>query len=512
MFVRIAVALVALGPTTLEHSCLDPDPGEAPRDPRTQPLTLADALFSIRDVAGPLRLVDDLDGDGRQDMVAERGSEGIGEWKRELRIDAVSARDGHTIRTLWSGTVRTSVWYPAPAWDTGADCNGDRVPDLVVGLPAATVDGRRAGKVLVVSGDDGSVLHESSGGPTDDREGASVAMLDDVDGDGYCDYAVGAPQCDPELLGPPGSWPLLRGGTTGSEGRETAYVVLESGEEVPVEQAWEERLALRSDLPGRVSVRSGRDGGELWQRDGTRPGHAFGARMRAVGDVDGDGHADLLVGSDLRSSEPLLFLSGSDGRVLGSLPNKGGPFGPAGDVDGDGATDVFVDGMDAHRAHHAGSTTILAADGRILLELAFADWWSEYSATVPLGDVDGDGVPDFLLGEANFNIRGRENHASQDKEVPDLRTMSLAEAVALKTNPRSMSWESGTAWVYSGRTKRVIQGVWGLPGTSDGMGLGGAAIPDLDGDGFAEIVVCDANGAHVFPGPGPDPEARPETK
>ena len=97
------------------------------------------------------------------------------------------------------------------------------------------------------------------------------------------------------------------------------------------------------------------------------------------------------MGSDHRSSEPLLLLSGRDGRALASLPNARGPFGPAGDVDGDGSADFFVDVMDAHRVRHSGSTKIFAADGRTLLELAYADWWSKYSVTIPLGEDAADG-------------------------------------------------------------------------------------------------------------------------
>lgn len=98
-----------------------------------------------------------------------------------------------------------------------------------------------------------SVLHAQTvlfthGGAAHLNEfGATVAGPGDLDGDGVPDFAIGSPGAD-------------FGGSNA----------------------------------GRVTAFSGSDGSELFHFDGTA-GHRVGESLDAAGDVDGDGHADIIV-------------------------------------------------------------------------------------------------------------------------------------------------------------------------------------------------------------------------
>ena len=125
--------------------------------------------------------------------------------------------------------------------DEAGDLNGDGVADLLVGAP---------GQAHAFSGATGSPLFTFSGSMTGDRFGSSVADAGDLDGDGRSEILVGAPQVGPFLTGP-------------------GYVRLFSG---------------ASGLPMATIV-------------GDRVGDSFGASVDGLGDIDGDGFADLVVGA-----------------------------------------------------------------------------------------------------------------------------------------------------------------------------------------------------------------------
>lgn len=480
-----------------EPTHLSPDEAAADRESRTRPLTIEDAIYSIPGVSGRMQLVGDLDRDGQSDLVVQRG----GYWSEPIttpRLDAVSSRNGRAIRTLWLADDAQRPWKFV--WDSGGDVDADGVPDLLVGLPGSDTNGEDTGTVLLISGKDGKTLLTAHGAAPLEHYGFSVTFMGDLGRDGHDDYAVGAPQCDPSRLASERnvvSWRL-----TGSSSGQQEWLVLDDGSMIEQESVWKAGLDARSELGGFVSVCSGRDGNELHRLTGQVPGHAFGDRVRAVGDVNRDGRLDLLIGSDHLSSSPMLVVSGATAEVLFELTNNGGPFGAAGDVDQDGFGDLFLDGMTSDYSEHCMHTTVVSgADPAQRFTLPYPEFSSEDSISVPLGDVDGDGAADLLLGDANCNIW------NQWDEPIDLRAMTLEEAVSLGSVTRcAFTWSSGAAWVYSGRTHEVIMGAWGDPGSRHGMGLNGCVVPDLDGDGLPEIAVVDAKGAHVFAGPGLDPD------
>jgi hypothetical protein len=113
---------------------------------------------------------------------------------------------------------------------------------------------------------------------------------------------------------------------------------------------------------GRIYVHSGKDGRQLLTLTGEAAGDGFGIGIADAGDVDRDGHADLVVGAWQEASAAL-----SGGKVY-----------------------VFS-GKD--------SSLLRTITGRLPGETFGFD-------TTNLGDVDGDGTPDFLLTSAWSGING----------------------------------------------------------------------------------------------------------
>src|SRR5262245_56555094 len=75
---------------------------------------------------------------------------------------------------------------------------------------------------------------------------------------------------------------------------------------------------------GRVRVYSGATGTLLWSRGGEAPGDQLGYAVAAIGDANGDGFDDLVVGAPLNdtngsNSGKAYVLSGQNGSILTSI-------------------------------------------------------------------------------------------------------------------------------------------------------------------------------------------------
>jgi hypothetical protein len=185
------------------------------------------------------------------------------------------------------------------------DLDGDGVLDFVIGAPQPV--GVLPGYAVVLSGRDGTQLYRFNGIAAGDMFGWAVAGPGDVNGDGVGDIAIGAPNADPG-------------------GRGNA---------------------------GMVRVFSGADGSRLYDYTGSVGGEMLGKALVGPGDVNGDGLADLLIGAPgarpggvqeagrcyLYASREGLLQVFDGGTAIGGL---GSSLAAIGDVNGDGYADLAI--------------------------------------------------------------------------------------------------------------------------------------------------------------------------
>ena len=141
------------------------------------------------------------------------------------------------------------------------------------------------------------------------------------------------------------------------------------------------------------------DGSEV--ASGTPYGPAFAGGVRvAVGDVNGDGVPDRIVGSGAGAGQIHVY-SGRDVSVLASVfpfgpAHSGGVYVAAGDVDADGRADIIA-------GSGTGGGRVAVLSGADRHEIASGFPFSPLYAggvTVAAGDVNGDGRADIIAGTA----------------------------------------------------------------------------------------------------------------
>lgn len=214
----------------------------------------------------------------------------------------------------------------------GGDIDGDGIADLLVGGPYADREGADRGVVHVVLGPfDGTVdlsdaQAELRGELPGDLAGVSLGLAD-VDGDGLADPVVGA-QRQPEVM-------------------DGAVYVLTSTPQGTVDLGASE-VVIRGESSG-------------WAL-----GWSIAAR-----DIDGDGRAELLLGALSANSTGVAYLfddpefgslttADADAWILGESSGAGTGMGVAlGDLDGDGFGDLVVGApMEASAGENGGAVYV----------------------------------------------------------------------------------------------------------------------------------------------------------
>lgn len=272
--------------------------------------------------------VPDLSGDGLADVIIAAPHAPVDGRMRGI----VVARSPKTGKELWKHEETESENF---GWDLtlAGDQDGDGHPDLFVGAPA-----QDSGRVYLLSGKDGMVLRTYAPREEGGAFGWYVARLDDLDGDGRPDLAVGAPyarDADGAMVG--AAWVLSsangrelyhwkgtdrRGGFGGVVAAVADLDGDGKGEIVVAAPGTEDQTRT---LPGELRIYSSATGTELRSWSGSQPGELYGRMVVAAGDLDGDGVEDVAIGAPWYRRETadrvgrVELRSGRSGAVLGEL-------------------------------------------------------------------------------------------------------------------------------------------------------------------------------------------------
>jgi hypothetical protein len=287
------------------------------------------------------------------------------------------------------------------------DVDGDGIPDIVTSAPT---HGDHAGRIYVYSVGSGRLLWSADGRPGDEL-GSGVEGIGDADGDGIPDVAAGGPA-----------------------GSGVAYIY------------------------------SGRDGRILQSFKSTRTDELFGNHVSAAGDVDDDGHVDLIIGAPGKDGESTnaghaYVYSGKDGKLLFTLAGErlGDAFGSTVAGFSNGMEHYLVVG--APRAgpdHH----------GRVYV-------YGDYAGQ-PKFVINADATGN-ALGAMFVSVMGSTDGGTHNIFVSDWTNAAKGPS-------------TGRIYLHAGRTGERLLTLTGET-AGEGFGTSKSTAGDVDGDGIEDLII-----------------------
>jgi hypothetical protein len=356
------------------------------------------------------------------------------------------------------------------------DVDGDSKMDLVVGEPFTT-----GGTTYVYSGRTGALLYRLDGAPGD-QQGYAIADAGDTDGDGVPDIVSGAP----------------------GVGRGSAY--------------------LYSGATGRLLHTFSRG----------RNGDFFGAAVAGAGDVNRDGHADVLVGAPLNDgSGPdagrAYVFSGRTYKLLRKLHagDEGDFFGSAtdwsADLNADGRPELIVGAQNGGPTTGGKTYVFSARNGRTLFTMtppaSAVEFGSFFVAGV--GDVNGDGTGDVYAADYADGSLGPGTgraavHSGADgtelqswtgseageglgpgREAGDVDGDGLVDLAIGSYTSSDGAAQAGKVEIFSGVDGSLIRRITSTT-PFENLGFDVVGVGDLSGDGIPDLLISAASGDRVY--------------
>ncbi|MGJ5630251.1 hypothetical protein [Nostoc sp. CALU 1950] len=381
----------------------------------------------------------DINGDGFDDLIigarnaSPNGQLNAGEsyvvfgsnsgFDAQLNLSSLDGSNGFVI----NGIAQSD--YSGGSVSSIGDINGDGFDDLIIGARNADPNGQSgAGSSYVVFGSnsgfdaqfnlsslDGSNGFVINGINAFDNSGRSVSSAGDINGDGFDDLIIGAPNADPN----------------GQSGAGSSYVVFGSN----------------SGFDAQINL-SSLDGSNGFVVNGIAVYDNSGYSVSSAGDVNGDGFDDLIIGaryaypngqynagesyvvfgssSGFAANLNLSSLDGSDGFVINGIAGdiSGSSVSSAGDINGDGFDDLIIGARNAspNGQFRAGTSYVVfgrsssfgaefnlssldGSDGFVINGINASD--SSGSSVSSAGDINGDGFDDLIIGATGADPNGQ---------------------------------------------------------------------------------------------------------
>ncbi len=384
------------------------------------------------------------------------------------------------------------------------DVNGDGFADVVVGAQLFDNGEANEGAAFVYFGGAGAFDFTADAQLESNQASASfglnVAGAGDVNGDGFADVIVGAQLYDNGQTDEGGAFVYFGGAGVFNS---TADAQLESNQEVAL----------------------------------------FGLSVAGAGDVNGDGFADVIVGAifydngQTNEGAAFVYFGGAgaiDATADAQLESNqaGAQFGAgvagAGDVNGDGFADVIVgaEAYDNGQTDEGAAFVYFGGTGAFSLDPDAQLESNQESArfggyVVGAGDVNGDGFADVIVGARVYD-NGQTDEGAAFVYFGGTGAFDLAADAQLESNQASARFgvgvagagdvngdgfadvivgadnytngqsEEGAAFIYFGSTGAFdltadAQLESDQPGAQFGFGVAGAG--DVNGDGLADVIV-----------------------
>ena len=418
------------------------------------------------DWGGDVAAAGDINNDGFMDVIVGARLADSQDGAAYVYLGTTTGLSTSTATELSEGTAGQYGYSVSSA----GDVNSDGFDDVIVGAPLDS-----GGSVYVYHGSVSGIATSPSttirAGADSARQGADVASAGDVDGDGYDDIIIG----DPDSTGFAGQFHIHHGSDDGVGN------------------------AADTTITATVSA------------------SFLGSTVDGVGDVDGDGYDDVVVGAVGDSSTVQCYAEVYQGSSSGlstapattledTLGSSCGVAAGAGDVNGDTFADIIVGSPTAGPSNIGAASIYLGSPGGLQASAestvvgTAVDEMLGYTVG-SAGDVNGDGFDDMLV--ASFDTdEVQVFHGSATDVVADGFTSDV-------------DCDDTTALVNPSRAEQPGDEI---DSNCDGLEL---CYADLDGDGFTDGTVvssdidcsgvgeatsptntadCDDDNASIFPG------------
>lgn len=293
------------------------------------------------------------------------------------------------------------------------------------------------------------------------------------------------------------------------------------------DDAWDDQYELTNDLdpldPDSAPIFN------QWfikQYNGIAAADSFGGALAGIGDIDGGGIADILIGASaadpngIENAGSAYIYSSETGELIrqydGSTTSEafGSMLTAIADMDGDGKEDVLISAP----FHNATGAVFLysSGTGELLQEYGGEAELDSFGAGLAtIADLDGDAKEDIIIGApyaspggafyagsaylyssgtgnllrkynglAAMNFFGRPLIAIEDLDDDGKEDVVIS---ATSATPGAIS-QAGAVYVYSSATGELLQQYNGATATSS-FGSALALSPDLDSDGAEELII-----------------------